>query len=219
MEHGVPSFHLERGVLLIIWSRTGATRTVTFAHRVRCLSVDEALLANNRAPAHSVHSDFTPSGALHNLESVIPDSEERAELLKRRVLVINVWRPLKVVQRDPLAICDWATVNWRKDRIANRMVLPHGWHELGKYTFHEDQRWYYLRQQQPQEALIFTQFDSESERIGGGGMTLPHTAFVVPGTEKFPARESIEVKMFAFFSNGPHSVSGFKNGKVWSLLE
>lgn len=183
---------------LIIWSRTGATRTVTFAHRVRCLSEDEALLANNRAPAHSVHSDFTPAGALRNLESVVPDAADREELLKGRILAINVWRPLKTVQRDPLAVCDWATLNWQEDRIANRMVLPHGWHELGKYAFRESQEWWYLSEQQPQEALIFTQFDSESEQADEGGMTLPHTAFVVPETETLPARESIEIKMFAF---------------------
>lgn len=156
------------------------------------------MLANNRAPAHSVHSDFTPAGALRHLESVIPDAEEREQLLKRRVLIINVWRPLKTVQRDPLAVCDWATLDWRKDRLANRMVLPHGWHELGKYAFRESQQWFYLSQQQPQEVLIFTQFDSESEQAGGGGMTVPHTAFKVPGTDMLPARESIEIKMFAF---------------------
>lgn len=156
------------------------------------------MLANNRAPAHSVHSDFTPAGALKNLESVIPDAAEREELLKRRILAINVWRPLKTVQRDPLAVCDWATLNWQEDRITNRMVLPHGWHELGKYAFRESQGWYYLSEQQPQEALIFTQFDSESEQAEEGGMTLPHTAFVVPDTETLPARESIEIKMFAF---------------------
>lgn len=165
---------------------------------MRCFSEDEALLADNRAPAHSVHSDFSPAGALRNLESVISDPDEREELLKHRVLAINVWRPLKTVQRDPLAICDWATLDWRKDRVTNRMVLPHGWHEMGKYAFREGQEWYYLSQQRPQEALIFTQFDSESEQAGEGGTTVPHTAFVVPGTQTLPARESIEIKMFAF---------------------
>ncbi|KAJ5089314.1 hypothetical protein N7532_007998 [Penicillium argentinense] len=176
---------------------TGATRTVSFTHRVRCFSVDEGLLANNRAPAHSVHSDFTPAGALRNLESVIPDADEREQLLQRRVMAINVWRPLKTVQRDPLAVCDWTTLDWRNDRIANRLVLPTGWNELGKYAFNASQQWYYLAQQQPQEALIFTQFDSE--QADEGSMTLPHTAFVVPNSETLAARESIEIKMFAFF--------------------
>jgi hypothetical protein len=154
------------------------------------------MLANNRAPAHSVHSDFTVTGALHHFESVVQDAEERQRLLEGRVQIINVWRPLKTVQRDPLAVCDWKSLAWRQDRIANRLVLPTGWNELGKYAFNPRQKWYYLGGQQPQEALIFRQFDSQAET--DGGMTLPHTAFVDPYSKSGPARESIEIKMFAF---------------------
>lgn len=153
------------------------------------------MLANNRAPAHSVHSDFTPAGALRQLESVVQDAEERQRLLKGRVQIINVWRPLKTVQRDPLAVCDWESLDWRQDRIANRLILPTGWNELGKYSFNPRQKWYYLGRQRPQEALIFRQFDSQADQ---GGMTLPHTAFVDPDSKSGPARESIEIKMFAF---------------------
>ncbi|KAJ5167292.1 uncharacterized protein N7482_006073 [Penicillium canariense] len=175
---------------------TGATRTVTFTHRVRCFSADEAMLADNRAPAHSVHSDFTAVGALRFLESVMTGAEADRLLTNGRVLAINVWRPLKTIQRDPLAVCDWATVDWQQDRIANRLVLPGGWNELGKYAFHPGQQWYYLGGQQPQEALIFTQFDSQA--ISAGGKTVPHTAFMHPDSVDGPARESIEIKMFAF---------------------
>lgn len=154
------------------------------------------MLANNRAPAHSVHSDFTTAGAMQHLESVVKDAEERERLLQGRVQIINVWRPLKTVRRDPLAVCDWSTLNWKRDRIANRLILPTGWNELGKYAFNPDQRWYYLGGQRPQEALIFKQFDSQ--KLEKGGMTLPHTAFVDPDSVDGPARESIEIKMFGF---------------------
>lgn len=154
------------------------------------------MLANNRAPAHSVHSDFTPAGALHHLESVITDPKEREQLLQGRVQIINLWRPLKPVRRDPLAVCDWGTVDWEKDRMANRLILSGGWNELGKYAFNPAQQWYYLAGQQPQEALVFKQFDNWG--MEGGGVTLPHSAFVVPESVDGPARESIEIKMFAF---------------------
>lgn len=154
------------------------------------------MLVNNRAPAHSVHSDFTTTGALHHLESVVTDPEEREQLLQGRIQIINVWCPLKPVRRDPLAVCDWATVDWQKDRMANRLILPTGWNELGKYAFNPTQRWYYLGGQQPQEVLIFKQFDNR--RLEEGGVTLPHSAFVVPDSVDGPARESIEIKMFAF---------------------
>ncbi|KAJ5091317.1 hypothetical protein NUU61_006187 [Penicillium alfredii] len=175
---------------------TGATRTITFAHRVRCLATDNALLANNRAPAHSVHSDFTATGALHHLETVVPEAAERESILRGRVRIINAWRPLKAVQKDPLAVCDWQTLDWRRDSIANRIILPHGWNELGKYVFDNTQTWYYLSGQQPHEPVVFSQFDSA--RVGEGGLTLPHSAFVDPDFVDSPARESIEIKMFAF---------------------
>lgn len=172
-------------------SRTGATRTITFTHRVRCLATDASLHADNRAPAHSVHSDFTAQGALHHLESIIPDQQERTRLLAGRVLIVNVWRPLKTIQRDPLAVCDWNSVNPR-DSIPTRLTLPHGWNELGRYAFSPDQQWYYLGRQQPSEPLVFTQFDSDT------GVSVPHSAFVDPEFQDGAARESIEIKMFAF---------------------
>ncbi|KAJ5407396.1 hypothetical protein N7465_008680 [Penicillium sp. CMV-2018d] len=175
---------------------TGATRTVTFAHRVRCLAEDGSLLASNRAPAHSVHSDFTTRGALHHLKRLVPDRQERNRLLANRVLIINVWRPLKTIQRDPLAVCDWSSVNIQDEGIATHFTLPNGWNELGRYAFSPRQRWYYLSGQQPNEPLIFTQFDSS--KVDEGGFTVPHSAFVDPEYSDSAARESLEIKMFAF---------------------
>ncbi|KGO38761.1 hypothetical protein PEX1_009620 [Penicillium expansum] len=175
---------------------TGATKTLTFVHRVRCLAEDGSLLASNRAPAHSVHSDFTTRGALHHLKTLVPDKQERERLLAGRVLIINVWRPLKTIQRDPLTVCDWSSVNIRDEGIASRLTLPNGWNELGRYAFSPSQRWYYLSGQQPHEPLIFTQFDSF--KVDEGGVTVPHSAFVDPEYSDSAARESLEIKMFAF---------------------
>ncbi|KAJ5365667.1 hypothetical protein N7517_008553 [Penicillium concentricum] len=175
---------------------TGATRTVTFVHRVRCLAADTSLLANNRAPAHDVHSDFTPTGALQYLKTHIPDEQERNRLLAGRVLIINVWRPLKTIQRDPFTVCDWSSVSIRDEGIPTRLKLPSGWNELGRYAFSPSQRWCYLSGQRPNEPLLFTQFDSS--KMDEGGFTVPHTAFVDPEYSDSAARESLEIKMFAF---------------------
>ncbi|CAI7567149.1 unnamed protein product [Penicillium bialowiezense] len=172
---------------------TGASRTVTFADRIRCFATDTAQLANNRSPAHSVHSDFSIAGALHQLSTIMP--EECSRLLTSRVLIINVWRPLKTIQRDPLAVCDWRTVEM-KDRITSRIALPSGWTELGRYGFNPRQNWCHLSGQRPNEPLVFTQFDSH--RMDEGGITVPHSAFVDPLYTGYPARESLEIKMFAF---------------------
>ncbi|RHZ62605.1 hypothetical protein CDV55_102752 [Aspergillus turcosus] len=175
---------------------TGAKETMTFTHRIRCFSSDEAKLADNRAPAHSVHTDFTVAGALRHLETHVPDPERRKQLLNSRVLIVNVWRPLKTVHRDPLAVCDWRSINPQQDIIPYRLILPQGWNELSKVQHSKDHRWYYLSGQRPNEPLVFKQFDSG--KLEEGGCTLPHSAFEHPSMMEYEPRQSIEIKMFAF---------------------
>ncbi|RAK96849.1 uncharacterized protein BO80DRAFT_365256 [Aspergillus ibericus CBS 121593] len=175
---------------------TGATRTLTFANRIRCVSVDENRLAASQAPALSVHSDFSITGAWHQLESLVTDPTELETVKKGRVLVINVWRPLKTIRKDPLAVCDWLSVDLTHDWISTRMIFPHGWNELGHLSYGDQQRWYYLSGQTPEEPLIFKQFDSAE--VGNGGIAVPHTAFEDVKTVGCEPRVSIEIKMFAF---------------------
>ena len=110
--------------------------------------------------------------------------------------MINVWRPLKEIKKDPLAVCDWTSVD-TKDIVPNRMIFQVGfWNEFGKVNWNEKQQWYTLRSQTPAEPLLFKQFDSKW--VEEGGMTVPHSAFVDPNFVDEEARESIEIKMFAF---------------------
>jgi hypothetical protein len=175
---------------------TGAYRTQIFTHRIRSLAEDSSKRADNKAPAHAVHTDFTPAGALNQLSTIIRDPVERAELEKERVMVINVWRPLKTIKKDPLAVANWTSVSAPRDIIANRMILSeHFWAELGQVKYDEGHEWVYMEEQTPEEALVFKQFDSKVEE---GGMTVPHSAFVDDRYIGDEARQSIEIKMFAF---------------------
>lgn len=56
--------------------------------------------------------------------------------------------------------------------------------------------WYYFNQQNPSEPLVFKQFGSKA--IDEGGTTLAHSAFVDAEFAEDPARESMEITMFAF---------------------
>ncbi|KKK12514.1 hypothetical protein P175DRAFT_0483398 [Aspergillus ochraceoroseus IBT 24754] len=177
---------------------TGATKTLVFTTRIRCFASDAAKRADNRAPAHSVHSDFTVAGAMENLRATIKDPAELEQILQGRVMVINVWRPLRTVTKDPLAVCDWTSVKPSEEWNAHRFIFPHGWNELGKISHSKDHKWLYLRRQAPTEPLIFTQFDSLT--ADQGGFTVAHSAFVDPEFLDAPPRESIEIKMYAFFA-------------------
>ncbi|PSN72452.1 hypothetical protein BS50DRAFT_658372 [Corynespora cassiicola Philippines] len=173
---------------------TGAHKTIIFTHRIRSLAEDPNKRADNKAPAHSVHTDFTPAGALNQLKMVIRDPAERAALENNRILAINVWRPLKAIKRDPLAMLNWESVQ-PGDIIPSKMILnEHFWSELGKVKYSPQHEWVYLEGQTPEEPVIFKQFDSKAEE----GMTLPHSAFVDPRWVNEEARQSIEIKMFAF---------------------
>lgn len=173
---------------------TGAHKVLTFMHRIRSMAEDPNQLSANRAPAHSVHTDFTPAGAINHLKTIIKDPAERAALESGRILAINVWRPLKPIKRDPLAICNWETVQ-SEDILPSRMIFnEHYWSELGKVKYSSRHEWLYLGGQTPEEPLIFKQYDSKAS----GGMTLPHSAFVDPRWKDAEARQSIEIKMYAF---------------------
>ncbi|KAJ4411334.1 hypothetical protein N0V82_009023 [Gnomoniopsis sp. IMI 355080] len=172
----------------------GAHKTIVFTSRIRNVAEDTAKRADNRAPALSVHSDFSPAGARQMLPRTIPDAEERERLARGRMVLINVWRPLKTIKRDPLAVCDWASVKPETDMVPLRFVVPDSWSELAKWRSSEAHKWYYMSAQTPEEPLLFMQWDSEDST----GKNVAHTAFVDGEYADGPARESIEIKMAAF---------------------
>lgn len=167
---------------------------MVFTSRIRNVSQDANKLAANRAPALSVHSDFSLTGAKHNVELQVPDEAAREKLLQGRVLLVNVWRPLKTIKKDPLTVCDWSTVDPAKDLIPLKFQFPAQWNELGKWRYNDKHQWYYLSEQKPDEPLVFMQYDSQSP----DGKTLPHSAFEDEEYLSGPPRESIEIKIAAF---------------------
>lgn len=174
----------------------GAHKTIVFTSRIRNVAQDTSKRAENRAPALSVHSDFTPAGGLQVFNTTVTDEAERARLAAGRVVLINVWRPLKTITRDPLCVSDWATVAPREDLVPLRFRFPDRWNELGKWTHSARHDWYYLHRQRNDEPLLFMQYDSKMADMGG--MTVPHSAFDDAEHAGGPPRESIEIKMLAF---------------------
>jgi hypothetical protein len=76
-----------------------------------------------------------------------------------------VWRPLQHAVEDwPLAVCDGSTVD-DNDLLETDIVRRDFREHVGANMFalhRERYRWYYLSRQQPDEVLIFKQFDTES---------------------------------------------------------
>ncbi|KAI0096970.1 hypothetical protein GGR51DRAFT_488391 [Nemania sp. FL0031] len=175
---------------------TGASKIFIFDHTIRRQNKDSRQTAQQqlRGPVQRVHIDQSYSASLSRVPHHLP-AEEAAELLKGRVQIINVWRPIKTVERDPLAVADAHSVG-EDELVPIGLIYPTRKGETMAVRHKASQRWYYKRGLTPQEVLLIKCFDSKTD---GRARRIPHTAFVDPSSKPdAPARESIEVRCLVF---------------------
>ncbi|KAF4950623.1 hypothetical protein FSARC_13128 [Fusarium sarcochroum] len=121
----------------------------------------------------------------------------------RRWAFYNTWRPLKPVQRDPLACVDFFTSREDQSSIFWRRIPGIN----GPFTAdapltpaNPNHKWYWLSDQQPDDLLVMKIFDSAHDRdpdkVAGG---IHHCSFHIDGTEGNEVRESLETKFMAFW--------------------
>lgn len=173
-----------------------ADRVVIFDHTVR-RRVDGAADirgAGPRQPATRIHVDQTDASGANRVREHLP--AEADELLKGRVQVINLWRPIRGPLRDtPLALCDAASVA-TDDLVASDLIYPNRRGETYSVKFNPDHRWFYFPEMTADQALLLKCYDSATD---GRARFAPHTAFVDPTTPKDALpRESIELRTLVF---------------------
>jgi hypothetical protein len=148
-------------------------------------------------PARFSHIDFSKDCAVETLYNTLPAdvAESRS---KSRWAIINVWRPIKPITRDPLAVCDSFSVA-DEDLVPITMNIPgkKAW-EVYYLRYNPEQAWYYLSSMQPDDVLLFKCHDSTSER-NTIARRVPHTSFIDPETKNDANRESIELRCLVFF--------------------
>jgi hypothetical protein len=175
---------------------TGAARVVVFDHtrRRRTPGVRDRTPGADRQPATRVHVDQTVQSGAQRVRDVMGDEAEA--LLRRRAAIINVWRPVRNVARDwPLALADARTVD-PADLIASDLIFQHRRGENYSVAYNRAQRWMYVPDLAPDEAILIKCWDSDPKVA----QFTPHTAFEDPTTPPdAPPRESIEFRSFAFF--------------------
>jgi len=173
-----------------------ADRVVIFDHTVRKRVEGAADLrgAGPRQPATRVHVDQTVVSGANRVREHLPD--EADELLRGRVQVINLWRPIRGPVRDtPLAMLDGTTVK-EGDLIASDLIYPNRRGETYSVKYNPDHRWFYFPDMTPDEAILLKCYDSATDGRTRFG---PHTAFVDPTTPAdAPPRESIELRTLVF---------------------
>ncbi len=173
-----------------------ADRVVIFDHTVRrrVEGAPDIRGAGPRQPATRVHVDQTVTSGANRVREHLPD--EADELLKGRVQVINLWRPIRGPVRDtPLAMCDGQTVA-EGDLVASDLIYPNRRGETYSVKYNPDHRWFYFPDMTPDEAILLKCYDSATDGRTRFG---PHTAFVDPTTPAdAPPRESIELRTLVF---------------------
>lgn len=173
--------------------RTGADRIFIFDHTIRRAPAGSTGDKLNRAPVQQVHIDQTYAASLSRVPHHLPD--EADELVKGRVQIINVWRPISTVQRDPLAVADAHSVE-EADLVTRQLIYPNRNGETFSVKYNPGHRWYYRSGLAPDQVLLIKCFDSKTD---GRARRVPHTAFEDPSAPAdAPTRESIEVRALVF---------------------
>jgi hypothetical protein len=177
---------------------TGASRVFIFDHlqrrRVAGL-VDRSRRGGPRQPATRVHVDHTDRSGPQRVRDLLPDEAE--ELLKGRVQVINMWRPIlpEPLRDAPLAVCDSRTVK-SDDLVPSDLVYRERIGETYSVTYNPAHRWFYVPEMRRDEVLMLKIADTRTDIPA---RFMPHTSFTDPTTppEARP-RESIELRTLVF---------------------
>ncbi|KAI6280687.1 hypothetical protein MCOR28_009119 [Pyricularia oryzae] len=149
-------------------------------------------------PCHFVHCDQSYDGAKTIALSRIPDKDFAEKAVQGHFAVVNVWRPVKTIYKDPFACADGVSVVDETDLapmpIQADDLTEEGW-AVGPNKQH---RWYFKYAQQPDEVLLFKNFDSH-----GKVRRIVHSAFVDPAHINDYPRESIELRCILVFGQDP----------------
>ncbi|KAK4505935.1 hypothetical protein PRZ48_003900 [Zasmidium cellare] len=206
---------------------TGASDVLYMAHVIRNATFEEVQkeakeveqreggdgMVQKMNPARTAHCDQSYKGAEQILRIQF-DEKRVEEILMKRWAIVNVWRPLKPIHRDPLAVCDWRSISESEDLIGVDIKLPppgkhsslgkahgvvpaqHMW-ERWDFKYNPNHKWYYASNMTPDECLLLKIFDSKKD---GRARCCPHTAFVGERDEG-PARESVELRTLVFWDD------------------
>jgi hypothetical protein len=177
----------------------GAEKVLTFGEVARSDSISTR---DGKKPAYGAHVDYGDRTVRQFAEDIL--GRETAEFwLRRRFVLMNLWRPIRTVYRTPLALCDASTVlagDMNDSEVRGGLDDPNRPPLYGfNLSYNPGHRWYYVPRMEAEEILAFKLFDSNRKRVQWTG----HTAFDDPSAAAdAPARESIEIRTISFMPEG-----------------
>ncbi|RPD62733.1 hypothetical protein L226DRAFT_458504 [Lentinus tigrinus ALCF2SS1-7] len=178
----------------ILKTVAGAKKVFIFDHTLRRKPDENAKPGpTNRGPVERVHIDQTYNASVERVKYHLPEDADR--LLKGRVRIINVWRPIHhPVAHKPLAVSDWRYLD-EHDLVSVHFIYPHRTGSTYSVRYNPQHKWWHLSGQTPDEVTLIKCYDSEVDRA----RLTPHSAFADASSPKeAPHRESIEVRALVF---------------------
>ena len=182
----------------LIRELTGAEKVLTFGPALRTDSPERG--QDVRQPATAPHVDYSDKMVRYFIRDMLGEAEAE-RLANRRFMLINVWRPLRTVERAPLALCDAATVKrsdltlaYVKGSVASKAGEEVLTSEGYNVFFRPEHRWYYFPLLRADEILVFKLCDSDPDAV----QFTAHTAFSDPTSAPDAAfRQSFEIRTIA----------------------
>ncbi|KAG1751198.1 hypothetical protein EDB19DRAFT_1628730 [Suillus lakei] len=179
----------------ILKKYTGAKRVAIFHHTIKWSLADGVIPPKGvRVPVQRAHIDQTSAAAIDRVYRYLGDDAER--LLKGRVRIINVWRPIaNPITHFKLAIADYRTIDPEKDLVSARIIAPDREAAYLAVRYNPAQRWCFLANQTPDEVTLIKCYDSDEDKARHS----PHCSFRdMTSPKDTPNRLSIEVGALVF---------------------
>ena len=178
-------------VIALAKQLNGAVHAIAFGPVARS---DDPASKQGRLPAYGAHVDYGRATIEDQVRRAIGD-QEAERWLRKRVVLMNFWRPITTVHRTPLALCDASTVlptDMHDSEIRGGLDDPTRPPLFGfNLSYNPNHRWYYVEQMRPDEMFAFKLYDSDATRPQWTG----HTAFTHPATtDTAPPRQSMEIR-------------------------
>jgi len=180
-----------------------AKAVLCYAYRYRTTDHSDEIMAHEHdigsklkpdsATGHP-HTDHTLGGGPRRVRRHMT-SEEADEYLdptRYRIRIMTVWRPIGYpVEDSPLTFCDYRTVK-PTDLVASDRVSEQYVGEINFVTQNEDQRWFWIEHQTPDEVSVFTSYDTHP---GNGPKYCVHGSFRNQEvSDNATHRQSVEVR-------------------------
>jgi hypothetical protein len=175
---------------------TGADRVHVFDHtlRRRVPGTEDSRAGGPRQPANRLHVDQTIASGPERLRFELP--EEADELLRGRVQIVNIWRPIKGPLYDAPLVMGDARSFAPEDLVPSDLVFPDRSGEIYLVSYNPAQRWFYASAMESSEAFLLKCYDSATD---GRARFSPHGSFIDPtAPSDAPMRESIELRALVF---------------------